>query len=78
MKNIMTPKVAAGLMILLFLMGTSMRPSKASRVLMKGHEGERAYNKEPSLVVLQILEKDLPPCTGNCRGYTPGGSMHHN
>ncbi|KAL3719039.1 hypothetical protein ACJRO7_004049 [Eucalyptus globulus] len=73
MKNILTPKVAAGVMILLFLMGISMRRSEARRVPMNGHGGERAHNKVPSLPVLHILRKSPPPCTGNCPGYTPGG-----
>ncbi|KAI6674847.1 hypothetical protein NL676_002753 [Syzygium grande] len=74
MKKILSSKVAAGVMVLLFLMGTSMRPSEACRLLIKGNEGARAGNKEPSLIVLQTLQKGPTPCTGNCGGYTPKGS----
>lgn len=71
MKKILSSKVVAGVMVLLFLMGTSMRPSEACRLLIKGNEGARAGNKEPSLIVLQTLQKGPPQCTGNCGGYTP-------
>ncbi|KAL3717360.1 hypothetical protein ACJRO7_008879 [Eucalyptus globulus] len=73
MKKILSSKVATGLMVLLFLMGTSMRSSEACR-LLEGHEGAQDGNREPSLLVLQSLQKGPPPCTGNCSGKTPGSS----
>ncbi|KAI6674860.1 hypothetical protein NL676_002766 [Syzygium grande] len=73
MKKILSSKVAAGVMAFLFLMGTFTRPSEACR-LLKGHEGARVGNNEPSLIVLQSLQKGSTPCTGNCSGYTPGSS----
>ncbi|KAL3725809.1 hypothetical protein ACJRO7_030786 [Eucalyptus globulus] len=72
MKKILTSKVAVVVMILLFLMGASMRPSEARRVLINGHGGVQANSEEPGLIVLQTLDKGPTPCTGNCRGYTPG------
>ncbi|KAI6674850.1 hypothetical protein NL676_002756 [Syzygium grande] len=74
MKNILTSKVALGVMILLFLMGTSMRPGEACRVLIKGREGMPVNNKEPSLSVLQILQAGTTPSPGNGGGYTPGSN----
>ncbi|KAI6674862.1 hypothetical protein NL676_002768 [Syzygium grande] len=73
MMKVLSAKVAAVVMVLLFLMGTFTRPGDACR-LLKGHEGERAGNNEPSLIVLQSLQKGPTPCTGNCSGYTPGSS----
>ncbi|KAL3725810.1 hypothetical protein ACJRO7_030787 [Eucalyptus globulus] len=74
MKKILTSKVAVVVMILLFLMGASMRPSEACRVLINGHGGAQANSEEPGLIVLQTLDKGPTPCTGNCGGYTPGSS----
>ncbi|KAI3423282.1 BHLH domain-containing protein [Psidium guajava] len=72
--KILSSKVAAGVMFLLFLMETSVRPSEACRVLIKGLEGEQAHNKEPSLIVLQTLQKGKTPSPGNSGGYTPRSS----
>ncbi|KAI3423285.1 BHLH domain-containing protein [Psidium guajava] len=72
--KILSSKVAAGVMLLLLMMETSVRPSEACRVLITGREGEQAHNKEPSLIVLQTLQKGPTPCTGNCNGNTPGSS----
>ncbi|KAI6695406.1 hypothetical protein NL676_023116 [Syzygium grande] len=74
MEKILTSKVAVVAMILLFLMGASMRPSKACRVLINGHGGAQVNREEPSLIVLQTLKKGSAPCTGNCGGYTPGSA----
>ncbi|KAI6695405.1 hypothetical protein NL676_023115 [Syzygium grande] len=74
MEKILTSKVAVVAMILLFLMGASMRPSKACRVLINGHGGAQVNREEPSLIVLQTLKKGSAPCTGNCGGYTPGNT----
>ncbi|KAL3717356.1 hypothetical protein ACJRO7_008868 [Eucalyptus globulus] len=71
MKKILASKVAVAVMILLFLIEIATGPSEACRVLIKGHEGERASNKEPSLINLQTLQKGTPPCP-TCSGYTPG------
>ncbi|KAI6674861.1 hypothetical protein NL676_002767 [Syzygium grande] len=73
MKKILSSKVAAGVIVLLFLMGSYTRPCEACR-LLKGHEGVRAGNNESSLIVIQSLQKGSTPCTGNCSGYTPGSS----
>jgi len=73
MEKILCSKVAASLMVLLFLMGTSMRSGEACR-LLKGHDGGWAGDTQPSLIVLQSLQKGSTPCTGNCSGYTPGSS----
>ncbi|KAI3412361.1 uncharacterized protein J3R85_017494 [Psidium guajava] len=75
MKKILTSKAAAVAIIWLLLMGASMRPSEACRVLINDHRAARADGEEePGLIVLQTLKKGPTPCTGNCGSYTPGSS----
>ncbi|KAL3725807.1 hypothetical protein ACJRO7_030784 [Eucalyptus globulus] len=74
MTKILTSKVAVVVTVLLLLMAASMQPSEACRVLTNGHGGAQANSEEPDLVILQTLKKGPTPCTGNCGGYTPGGS----
>ncbi|KAI6674859.1 hypothetical protein NL676_002765 [Syzygium grande] len=61
--------------ILLFFVGTLVQPNEAGRVLIKGKEEAQA-NDQPSILVLQTLEKGKTPCTGDCKGYTPGSSTN--
>ncbi|KAL3717384.1 hypothetical protein ACJRO7_008896 [Eucalyptus globulus] len=56
--------------ILLFLVGTLVQPKEACRVLTKGKE-EVWANDQPSVLVLQTLQKGKVPTPGG-PGYTPG------
>ncbi|KAI6674851.1 hypothetical protein NL676_002757 [Syzygium grande] len=57
--------------ILLFLVGTLVQRNEACRVLIKGKD-EAWANDQPSILVLQILDKAPPHTPENPISYTPG------
>ncbi|KAL3717383.1 hypothetical protein ACJRO7_008895 [Eucalyptus globulus] len=71
MKKFLASKVAVGVVMLLFLAETIVKPKEAFRVLIKGNEGGCA-NDAARVLILQALQKGPVPPSRDSGGHTPG------